>query len=161
MFRYFGIFSALSCALLFVAPLQAPPPKPDAGEVVISQIYTGGGTPGAAFQNSFVELFNRSNATRDLSGVPITFTSATGAFSFSIAFVSSRGLTIGPGQHFLIQFGTAGPNGNPLPSPDAIVAQRCGLLRPMEMTSRNSHMFDAVSVLRLYVAKRSRRRAGR
>jgi hypothetical protein len=44
---------------------------------------------------------------------------------------------------------------------DAIVAQRCGLLRPMEMTSRNSHMFDAVSVLRLYVAKRTRRRAGR
>jgi hypothetical protein len=31
----------------------------------------------------------------------------------------------------------------------------------MEMTSRNSHMFDAVSVLRLYVAKRTRRRAGR
>ncbi|HJT67760.1 MAG TPA: DUF4214 domain-containing protein [Pyrinomonadaceae bacterium] len=123
MFRYFGIFTALSCVLLFVLPFQTPPPKPELGDVVISQIYTGGGTPGAAFQNSFIELFNRSSSTRDLSGVPITFTSATGAFTFSIAFVSSNAIPIGPGQHFLIQFGTSGPNGNPLPSPDGSIAQ--------------------------------------
>jgi hypothetical protein len=109
--------------LLFAFPLQAPPPKPDVGDVVISQIYTGGGTPGAAFQNSFIELFNRSNAAHDLGGVPIAFTSATGTFTFSIAFVSSNGVTLGPGQHFLIQLGAGGPNGAPLPSPDGTAAQ--------------------------------------
>lgn len=123
MFKYFGIFTALSCALLFVSPMQAPPPKPEVGEIVISQIYTGGGTPGAAFQNSFIELFNRSNSPRDLVGVPITFTSATGTFTFSIAFTSSRGITLNPGQHFLIQLGSAGPNGMPLPSPDGTAVQ--------------------------------------
>ena len=123
MSRYFGIFGVLSCVLWLVAPPQAPPPKPEVGDVVISQIYTGGGTPGAAFQNSFIELFNRSNASRDIAGVPITFTSATGAFSFSIAFVSSSGITIGPGQHFLIQFGPPSANGNPLPSPNGTIAQ--------------------------------------
>ena len=123
MSRYFGIFGVLSCVLWLVAPPQAPPPKPEVGDVVISQIYTGGGTPGAAFQNSFIELFNRSNASRDIAGVPITFTSATGAFSFSIAFVSSSGITIGPGQHFLIQFGPPSANGNPLPSPNGAIAQ--------------------------------------
>ena len=123
MFRNFGIFMALSCVLLFVSPMQAPPPKPEVGEIVISQIYTGGGTPGAAFQNSFIELFNRSNSPRDLVGVPITFTSATGTFTFTISFVSSRGITLNPGQHFLIQLGSAGPNGMPLPSPDGTAGQ--------------------------------------
>lgn len=123
MLRHFGIFTALSCVLLFVSPMQAPPPKPEIGEIVISQIYTGGGTPGAAFQNSFIELFNRSNSPRDLVGVPIAFTSATGTFTFSIAFTSSRGITLNPGQHFLIQLGSSGPSGMPLPSPDGIAAQ--------------------------------------
>ena len=123
MFRHFGIFMALSCVLLFVSPMQAPPPKPEVGEIVISQIYTGGGTPGAAFQNNFIELFNRSNSPRDLVGVPITFTSATGTFTFSIAFTSSRGITLNPGQHFLIQLGPSGLNGMPLPSPDGIAGQ--------------------------------------
>ncbi|HEX6285078.1 MAG TPA: Calx-beta domain-containing protein [Pyrinomonadaceae bacterium] len=123
MFRYFELFIAASCVLLLVSPMQAPPPKPEVGDVVISQIYTGGGTPGAAFQNSFIELFNRSNSPRDIVGVPLTFTSATGTFTFSIAFVSSRGITLNPGQHFLIQFGSAGPNGMPLPSPDGSLLQ--------------------------------------
>jgi hypothetical protein len=109
--------------LLFAFPLQAPPPKPELGDVVISQIYTGGGTPGAAFQNNFIELFNRSSSPHDLGGVPITFTTATGTFNFAISFVSSRGITIGPGQHFLIQLGPGGPNGAPLPSPDVTAAQ--------------------------------------
>ena len=69
MFKYLGVFTALSCVLLFAFPLQAPPPKPELGDVVISQIYTGGGTPGAAFQNNFIELFNRSSSPHDLGGV--------------------------------------------------------------------------------------------
>ena len=48
MFRCPGIFSVLSCVLLLVARPQAPSLDFDAGYVVISQIYTGGGTPAAA-----------------------------------------------------------------------------------------------------------------
>jgi hypothetical protein len=106
----------------FAAPFQAPPPHPEVGEVVISQIYSGGGGSGASFQSNFIELFNRSNSPRDLSGVPITFTSATGTFTFSIAFVGSNPIVINPGQYFLIQVGSAGPNGMPL-SPDRTIAQ--------------------------------------
>ncbi len=100
------------------APIQQPPPRPELGDIVISQIYSGAGTPGALFQNNFIELFNRSNFPRDLSGSPIAFTSETGTFTFSVTFVSTRGIFIDPGKYFLIQLGPSGPTGAPLPSPD-------------------------------------------
>ena len=36
------------------------------GDVVISQVYGGGGNNGATHQNDFIELFNRSSAAVDL-----------------------------------------------------------------------------------------------
>ena len=38
-------------------------------DVVISQLYGGGGSSGAPFENDYVELFNRSEHTKTVSGV--------------------------------------------------------------------------------------------
>jgi Predicted extracellular nuclease len=47
--------------------------------VVISQIYGGGGNTGSTFRNDFIELFNRGKEAVDLSGWSIQYSSATAA----------------------------------------------------------------------------------
>ena len=35
---------------------------PAAGQIVISQVYGGGGNTGATYRNDFIELFNRGHS---------------------------------------------------------------------------------------------------
>ncbi len=86
--------------------------------VVISQVYGGGGNPGAPWKNDFVELHNRSaTATVNLSGWSIQYASATGS-SWSTAKLNLTG-SIAPGGYYLIQlFGAAAGNGSSLPTPN-------------------------------------------
>src|SRR3712207_136266 len=57
----------LAAALLgaFAAPASAAPVSED---LVISQVYGGGGNTGATYQNDVVELFNRGTAPVRLRG---------------------------------------------------------------------------------------------
>ncbi len=91
--------------------------QPNAGDVVFSQIYTRGGSPGSTYKDNFVELFNRSSNAVDITGMPLHITTDTGQFAFGFSFVSSRGLLIPPGGYLLIQFETTGASGGPLPIP--------------------------------------------
>jgi predicted extracellular nuclease len=47
-------------------------------QVVISQVYGGGGNANATYTHDFVELFNKGNATVDISDYSIQYASATG-----------------------------------------------------------------------------------
>jgi len=62
-----------------------------AGNVVISQVYGAGGNTGAALQNDYVELFNRSATTVSLSGWSVQYASATGTGNFSSSVVALSG----------------------------------------------------------------------
>ncbi len=84
------------------------------GQVVISQVYGGGGNSGAPYTHDFVELFNRGEITVDLNGWSIQYASATGT-SWSVTNLNG---TIAPGQYYLIQL-AGGSVGSPLPTPDA------------------------------------------
>ena len=86
-----------------------------AGNVVISQVYGGGGNSGAAFANDFIELFNRTNAPVNITGWSVQYTSSTGS-SWQKTDLAG---TIAPGQYFLIQQASGGANGAALPTPDA------------------------------------------
>lgn len=87
------------------------------GIVVISQIYGGGGNSGAPLTHDFVELFNRGNATVDITGWTIQHASASGS-TWDSTLLSG---TILPGQYFLVQEGTGQSNtGVPLPTPDVV-----------------------------------------
>ena len=99
-------------------PTPTPTPSPSPSPlVVISQVYGGGGTAGATFQASFIELFNRGLTTVDLNGWKLGITSSGGAFdSFVLPFVGSNIISLLPGQYVLIQVGSAGPNGAPVPA---------------------------------------------
>ena len=90
-----------------------PPPEPVDSTVVISQLYGGGGNAGATYQNDYVELFNRSAATVDLSGWSLQYASATG--SGWDANRQPLGGTIGPGEYYLVSLASGGADGAPLP----------------------------------------------
>jgi hypothetical protein len=60
---------ALSVAT-FAVPMTAHAVSTD---VVISQVYGGGGNSGATYQNDFVELYNRSSSPVSLTGWSINY----------------------------------------------------------------------------------------
>lgn len=86
-------------------------------QVVISQIYTGGGEPGATFTNDYVELFNRGTASVSLAGWSLQHTSATGT-TWQQANLAP--ISLAPGQHYLLRMASAGANGAALPTADSV-----------------------------------------
>jgi hypothetical protein len=120
-------FSALAVsASLFAAAFLTPAPARvlaqagGAHDIIISQVYSRGGEAGAAYQNDFIELFNRGTAPIDVNGWSLHVTSyeGTSALSTALSFVSSRGMVIGPGKHFLFRLAAGGANGQPVQSFD-------------------------------------------
>ncbi|HMB80279.1 MAG TPA: lamin tail domain-containing protein, partial [Vicinamibacterales bacterium] len=84
-------------------------------QIVISQVYGGGGNSGAVYKNDFIELFNRSASDVDVTGWTVQYTSAAGT-TWSSTTLSG---TIQAGHYYLVQeaAGTAGTTS--LPTPDA------------------------------------------
>lgn len=105
---------ATAMGVVGAAPAQAV-----SSDVVISQVFGGGGNTGAPFTNDFVELYNRGSAPASVAGWSVQYASATGTGNF--AANSPTGLpsmTLQPGQYLLVQL-AGGAVGVPLPTPDA------------------------------------------
>lgn len=94
--------------------VNAPNVSPN---LVISQIYGGGGNSNAVFANDFVELFNRGNSPVSLDGWSTQYASSGGS-EFLVTPLSN--ITIQPGQYYLIQYASSGSIGGPIPTPDRI-----------------------------------------
>lgn len=109
---YYSVMQLRPLALLLAAAFAAPAALA-AGNVVISQVYGGGGNSNAPYKNDFVELFNRSAATVDLSGWSLQYSSATGS-SWGNQKVNLSG-SLQPGQYLLVQLGSGGSAGVDLP----------------------------------------------
>ncbi len=109
--------AALVLFLLAVAGgvLAVPAARSASPDVVVSQVYAGGGNSGAAFTHDFVELFNRGSTAVDVSGWTIQYASAAGT-SWQATPLSG---SIAPGRHYLVQLSSAAAVGAPLPTPDA------------------------------------------
>jgi len=91
------------------------PPPPALSDVVISQIYGGGGNSGAFYKNDYVELYNRGTAAADLTGWSVQYASAAGT-SWTANAISG---SIEPGKYYLIQLGAGTGGTADLPAPDA------------------------------------------
>ncbi len=74
MLRRF-LAAGMSAAALLALPTAASAASPD---LVVSQLYGGGGNTGATYSHDFVELFNRGQADVSLAGKSIQYASATG-----------------------------------------------------------------------------------
>ncbi|KQY97023.1 hypothetical protein ASD19_08830 [Microbacterium sp. Root53] len=112
--RLAGLASvALAAAGLAALPTAAHA-APDGGELVINEVYGGGGNSGAAFTHDFVELYNPTAEPIDLAGMGLNYWSATGG-SGGVAALSG---TVAPGDTFLVQLAAGNGNGQPLPQAD-------------------------------------------
>ncbi len=109
------------CVFSFKTTAQSETKEADivSSTVVISQFYGGGGLAGAQYTNDFVELYNRGNASVNLSNWSVQYGSATGT-TWLPAFPLPN-FTLQPGQYFLLQFASNGANGSALPTPDFVV----------------------------------------
>ncbi|MEW9899449.1 lamin tail domain-containing protein [Chitinivorax sp. PXF-14] len=86
-----------------------------AGQLVISQVYGGGGNSGASWRNDFIELYNRSGAPVSLAGWSVQYASASGT---SWALTPLAG-TLQPGHYYLVQQAQGAGGSQNLPAPDA------------------------------------------
>ncbi len=86
--------------------------------IVISQVYGGGGNATAIYTNDFIELFNRGNTAVSLNGWSVQYASSTGTSWVNKTNLSN--ITLQPGQYYLIQGASGGANGTSLPTADVI-----------------------------------------
>ena len=103
--------------VLFLASalLVAPAARSASSDMVVSQVYAGGGNSGATFANDFVELFNRGTTSVDLSAWSIQYASASGT-SWQVTPLSG---SVQSGGYYLLQLASAAAIGALLPTPDA------------------------------------------
>jgi hypothetical protein len=105
------LLTLLGLVLLLAVP-AAHAASPD---LVVTQVYAGGGNAGATYANDFVELFNRGSSSVDLTGWSVQYAPATGT-SWSPTTLAG---SIAPGRHYLVQLASAGTVGAALPAADA------------------------------------------
>jgi predicted extracellular nuclease len=84
-------------------------------DVVISQVYGGGGNAGSTYRNDFIELHNRSAAPVSLAGWSVQYASAAGT-GWTVTPLSG---SIAAGGYYLVQEAAGTGGTTDLPTPDA------------------------------------------
>ncbi|MEG2961802.1 MAG: lamin tail domain-containing protein, partial [Janthinobacterium sp.] len=87
-----------------------------ASDVVISQVYGGGGNNGALYRNDFIELFNRGASPVNLSNWSVQYASAAGS---TWAVTALPAIDLQAGQYLLVQQAKGTGGTQDLPAPDA------------------------------------------
>jgi hypothetical protein len=101
--------AAVASAALPTASFAASP------NLVIAEVYGGGGNTGAPYGDDYVELVNRGSSPVSLAGSSVQYASATGT---TWHVTPLTGVALAPGQHYLVAEASGGANGAPLPTPD-------------------------------------------
>ena len=97
-------------------------PNAFAGQMVISQLYGGGGNTSADYTNDYVELCNRGNASVNITGWTVQYASAAGDVWSSTTLIG----TVPPGRYYLIKESSGGGGTTSLPAADAVGAINLG-----------------------------------
>lgn len=139
--RTFALAALASTSLATIAfPVAHATPAGD--NVVISEVYGGGGNNGAPLTNDFIELFNPTDEDIDLAGWSVEYFAASGNTGGSTSLTG----TIPAGGYFLIQQ-SAGNNKDlaALPTPDATGSlSMAGANGSVELTDDASSTVDLV-----------------
>ena len=108
-------FRQLLAFALAVALLVVPAARSASSDMVVSELFAGGGNTNAPYTNDFVELFNRGGTAVDLGNWSIQYASASG----TTWQVTSLAGSVPAGGHYLVQLASAAAVGAALPTPDA------------------------------------------
>src|SRR5450759_2786328 len=119
------VFALILAFIVSFLPAQAQPAYAVSTNIVISQIYGGGGNSGATYKNDYIELFNLGSTAIDITGWSVQYGSATGTTWTSKTVLSG---VIKPGQYYLIQeaAGTGGTTNLPTPNAIGTIAMAAG-----------------------------------
>ncbi|MCM3127985.1 S-layer homology domain-containing protein [Paenibacillus provencensis] len=90
--------------------------SPEGNQIVISQVYGGGGNSGATYTHDFIELYNPTGEAVDLTGYTVKYASATGDFGTIIP--TELNGAIRPYSYYLIQQAKGNGGTAALPAPD-------------------------------------------
>ncbi|MDO9302541.1 MAG: ExeM/NucH family extracellular endonuclease [Anaerolineales bacterium] len=112
----FKVFSAFIILTLAVAAVPLQGVQAVSLDIVISQVYGGGGNTGATYKNDFIELYNRGTTAVNVTGWTVQYASSTG----STWQKTSLSGTIQPGNYFLVQEAAGAGGTVNLPTPNAI-----------------------------------------
>ncbi|MET0858816.1 MAG: ExeM/NucH family extracellular endonuclease [Telluria sp.] len=77
-----------------------------ASDVVISQVYGGGGNSGATLKSDYIELFNRTGGEIDISGWSVQYASAAGPTGTNLNWAVTpipAGTRLGAGKYYLVK----------------------------------------------------------
>lgn len=86
-------------------------------QVVISQVYGGGGNNGARYKSDFIELHNNGTSAVDLNGWSVQYNSAAGTAAWQRTALTG---SIQPGGYYLIKQADGTGGTDALPTPDVI-----------------------------------------
>jgi predicted extracellular nuclease len=109
-----GVALVGALALVSVS-LTTTPALASSPDIVISQVYGGGGNSGAQYTNDFIELYNRGAAAVSVTGWTVQYASAAGSTWSKTALSGS----IAAGSHYLVKESSGGTAGAALPTPEA------------------------------------------
>jgi len=84
-------------------------------QVVINEVYGGGGNSGATYKNDFIELYNNSASAVNLTGWSVQYASSAGT-TWAITILSG---SIPANGHYLVQEAQGAGGTTNLPTPDA------------------------------------------
>ncbi|MEZ0580117.1 ExeM/NucH family extracellular endonuclease [Nocardioides sp. MH1] len=110
-----GLGLTLSGLALGFAPVPAQA-NPAGTGLVISEVYTAGGSAGATYHDKFVEVYNPTAGSITFTG-SVQYRSATGTSTASGVAVMNN-VTIPSHHFFLVKGGSNGSDGAALPTPD-------------------------------------------
>lgn len=112
--RLTGVVTAASAVIASIA--LSPVASAASPNLVVSEVYGGGGNSGAPLRSDFVELANRGTEPVDLAGWSVQYWSASGSTPQRTPLSG----TIAPGARYLVkQADGANTAAQPLPTPDA------------------------------------------
>ena len=112
-----ALLTTLAAFLALAAPASAASPN-----LVVSQVYGGGGNSGAPFTNDFIEIFNRGQAAVSLKDMSVQYASATGTGAIGAnagQLTELPDVMLAAGQYFLVHEAPGATPSAALPANDA------------------------------------------
>lgn len=111
-----GLIAAAATGLSLILVPSTALATPAGDNVVINEVYGGGGNSGATYTHDFIELYNPTDGTIVLDGWTLEYYSATGASAANTTTLSG---SIAPGSFYLVQQAKGSGGTEALPTPDA------------------------------------------